>query len=389
MASFRSPRHASEGRALVPFHGFAWGVMSGFDHWFSGLDSVSGVSPLVLAGAALAALVLTVALVTMARGRRQVKLRPRLLKPCRQLAPQLRLACRPGDRESCSRGWSPCGRAMIRPPRAARSKAAPPNSPCGRSRPARRSPVSMQLAAPRSRLPARSRCSRTPETLAAAIAYVDARLSAARRGQRDRRRDSGAGDAFERLRRAIEADRYGLVAHVLTTRGCDADNCPTLNLMRDSTHVASNLKDRTFDANVVLHAGSWRSDGSPVASATVNRAIACLRADARNIHVDGARGSDTVVAEQVRFPVVGVDPGRQHHERGAVVAASAQGRRAAAHSLRLPPDLQLLAVRLRARAQRKPQASLPVRRCKSRRRTSLRRPPGRSPIRARRAELWR
>src|SRR5437868_1227512 len=73
--------------------------------------------------------------------------------------------------------------------------------------------------------------------------------------------------APRRLRRMIEADRYGLVAHVLTTRGCDADNCPTLNLMRDSTHVASNLKDRTFDANVVLHAGSWRSDVSSVASA--------------------------------------------------------------------------------------------------------------------------
>jgi hypothetical protein len=106
----------------------------------------------------------------------------------------------------------------------------------------------------------------SPETLAAAAAYVDAKLSLFVEGS-EAGRNARTGDAFERLRRGIETDRYGLVAHVLTTRGCDADNCPTLKLLRDGTQVTNNLKDRTFDANVVLYAGSWRSDGAPVASA--------------------------------------------------------------------------------------------------------------------------
>src|SRR5262245_43535762 len=50
--------------------------MSGIDQWFSGLGSANGVSPLVLAGGALAAIVLIVALISMVRGRRQATLTP-------------------------------------------------------------------------------------------------------------------------------------------------------------------------------------------------------------------------------------------------------------------------------------------------------------------------
>jgi len=243
--------------------------MSGIDHWFSGLESVNGVSPLVLAGGALAALVLIVALVTMARGRRQVKLTSVPAEavsptPSRSFAWPVAVVI-----ASLAIAWV----VAVRPggdPAAAR-----------RSFENRAAELTMRALTPGSSLACldavgstavEAVCEKTlfasPETLAAAIAYVDARLSLFVEGS-EMGRNSGAGDAFERLRRAIEADRYGLVAHVLTTRGCDADNCPTLNLMRDSTHVASNLKDRTFDANVVLHAGSWRSDGSPVASVPV------------------------------------------------------------------------------------------------------------------------
>lgn len=241
--------------------------MSGIDHWFSGLESVNGVSPLVLAGGALAALVLIVALVTMARGRRQVKLASVHSEavspnPSRSIVWPVAIVI-----ASLAIAWV----VAVRPggdPAAAR-----------RSFENRAAELTMRALTPGSPLACldavgstavEAVCEKTlfasPETLAAAIAYVDARLSLFVEGSA-MGRNSGAGDAFERLRRAIEADRYGLVAHVLTTRGCDADNCPTLNLMRDSTHVASNLKDRTFDANVVLHAVSWRSEGSPVASA--------------------------------------------------------------------------------------------------------------------------
>lgn len=243
--------------------------MSGIDHWLSGFESANGVSPLVLLGGALAAIVLIVALISMVRGRRQVK-----LTPVHSEAPPPR----PSQR---SFGFAWPVAIVIASLAIAWVVVRPGSDPASarRSFESRSAELTMRALAPGSPLACldaignaavEAVCEKTlfasPETLAAAIAYIDARLSlfveASELG-----RNSGAGDALERLRRSIEADRYGLVAHVLTTRGCDPDHCPTLSLMRDSAQVASNLKDRTFDANVVLHAGSWRSDVSSLASA--------------------------------------------------------------------------------------------------------------------------
>jgi len=59
----------------------------------------------------------------------------------------------------------------------------------------------------------------TPETTAAAVSYVAAQLSLLA-DARDRARRGGAnyGSALTNLRRMIEADRFGIVAHVLATR---------------------------------------------------------------------------------------------------------------------------------------------------------------------------
>lgn len=242
--------------------------MSGIDQWTSGLESANGVSPLVLAGGVLSAIVLVVALVMMARNRR-VKIAPPDPEPVMSRSPSRFNIAWPVAIviASLAIAWV----LTVRPggdPSAAR-----------RSFETRAAELTMRALAPGSPLACldavgsaavEAVCEKalfsSPETLAAAIAYVDARLSLFVEGS-EMGRNSGAGDSFERLRRAIETDRYGLVAHVLSTRGCDADNCPTLKLLRDDSHVLSNLKDRTFDANVVLHAGTWRSDVSSLAAA--------------------------------------------------------------------------------------------------------------------------
>jgi len=105
------------------------------------------------------------------------------------------------------------------------------------------------------------------ETVAAAVAYVDARLTLLADGVELAERDRGYGSSIERLRRAMEADRFGVVAHVLSTRGCTADDCSALKLLRDPERVIANLRERSFDANVVLYAGAWRNETSAVAAA--------------------------------------------------------------------------------------------------------------------------
>jgi hypothetical protein len=119
----------------------------------------------------------------------------------------------------------------------------------------------------------------TPEATAAAVSYVSAQLSLLSwAGERARRAGPGAGASAPRsstlsartaqLRRAIEADRFGIAAHVLAVRdGCTADRCGAFALLQDTSRISANLVERPFDAQVKRYAASWPAAGTkPVAS---------------------------------------------------------------------------------------------------------------------------
>jgi hypothetical protein len=99
----------------------------------------------------------------------------------------------------------------------------------------------------------------TPEAMAAAVSYVAAQwtlfadISAfARRGH------AGLERPLADLRRAMESDRYGLVAHVLATREvCTANLCPAVVLLRDPARVNANLSQQTYDLYVARHSAGW------------------------------------------------------------------------------------------------------------------------------------
>ena len=97
----------------------------------------------------------------------------------------------------------------------------------------------------------------TPETVAAALAYVDARFSLLAASASLAEHDPGYRPAFERLRQGLEADRYGFVAQVLITRGCNGADCPELKLLRDPTRVVANMKARAFESALGSHALAW------------------------------------------------------------------------------------------------------------------------------------
>jgi hypothetical protein len=106
----------------------------------------------------------------------------------------------------------------------------------------------------------------SPEAVAAAVAYVDARVSLLSASVGLAERDQSYRPAFERLRRGVEADRFGLVSHVLMTRGCAGTDCPDLNLVRDKSRIMSNMRSRTFDAHVSVHALAWNPGGVAVSA---------------------------------------------------------------------------------------------------------------------------
>jgi hypothetical protein len=110
----------------------------------------------------------------------------------------------------------------------------------------------------------------SPEAVAAAVEYVDARFSLLASSAALARSDASYQPMFERLRRGLEADRYGLVAHVLMTRGCNAADCAEIRLLRDPARVVANMQVRAFETSLGAHALAWPSNGSSpaVASAT-------------------------------------------------------------------------------------------------------------------------
>jgi hypothetical protein len=104
----------------------------------------------------------------------------------------------------------------------------------------------------------------TPEATAAAVSYVATQLSLL--GWAGERVRLSARTA--QLRRAIEADRFGIAAHVLALRdGCTADRCGAFALLQDTSRISANLVERRFDAQVKRYAAAWPAAGTkPVAS---------------------------------------------------------------------------------------------------------------------------
>ena len=135
----------------------------------------------------------------------------------------------------------------------------------------------------------------SPETVAAATAYIAARLTLlADAHEYTARRDQGYESSIAGLRRTIAADRYGLASQVLATRdGCTADACDAFGLVYDDKKLRANLRDRLFDIVVARYAVNWPTRPRPLAS------------------TGASAGPERHVSGRL------VDPAGQHHELGS------------------------------------------------------------------------
>jgi hypothetical protein len=108
----------------------------------------------------------------------------------------------------------------------------------------------------------------TPETAAAAVTYVTARLSLLS--------DALALDDPELtatvagLRRGLQLDRYGIAAHVLANRdGCTVESCQAFAWVDDPTALKANLKARAFNGYVQRYETAWKAEPAKPAVAAV------------------------------------------------------------------------------------------------------------------------
>lgn len=99
-----------------------------------------------------------------------------------------------------------------------------------------------------------------PDVAAAAVSYTAARI--------DRLTALGDVAAAEKsltlemkvLRKSLERDRYGLVAHVLIVRdGCTQFDCAAFRSLTDQQQVAANMGSHLYDTLVARYALTWNT----------------------------------------------------------------------------------------------------------------------------------
>ena len=110
----------------------------------------------------------------------------------------------------------------------------------------------------------------SPANVAIAISYTAARLAlladltayAANGG-------ANIDELLLPLRRSLEADRFGIVAHVLAMRdGCTSQHCQAFALLHDASRVRANLSDATLARHLERYLLVWaKPPDAPVADA--------------------------------------------------------------------------------------------------------------------------
>jgi hypothetical protein len=108
-----------------------------------------------------------------------------------------------------------------------------------------------------------------PATVAAASSYTAARMTLLSDAVVHVKAGGNLDSVLPALRRALEADRFGFVAHTLAVRdGCSSSRCATLALLRDPERVRANLSAQTFDRYVEHYMPLWgQPSETPVADA--------------------------------------------------------------------------------------------------------------------------
>jgi hypothetical protein len=110
----------------------------------------------------------------------------------------------------------------------------------------------------------------SPAAIASASSYVAARVALladiVRYGDHGGR---NLDDLLTPLRRSLEADRFGFVAHLFAMQGdCTSDHCAALAVLSNPTRVRTNLSAQTLDRYLDRYASAWAQQADvPVADA--------------------------------------------------------------------------------------------------------------------------
>jgi hypothetical protein len=96
--------------------------------------------------------------------------------------------------------------------------------------------------------------------VAAAVAYAASQITLLTSLGDVATANKGGGSDLLALRRAVERDRYGLMAYVLTARDrCTPSACRAFRSLTETRQIATNMEDRVYEGMIMRYASSWNA----------------------------------------------------------------------------------------------------------------------------------
>src|ERR1700737_915451 len=75
---------------------------------------------------------------------------------------------------------------------------------------------------------------------------------------------------LQMVRRAVDRDRYGLMAYVLAARDhCAPSDCAAFRALTDRNQIVANMNERTYEGVIVRYAPSWNAPAAAAPVATL------------------------------------------------------------------------------------------------------------------------
>ena len=98
------------------------------------------------------------------------------------------------------------------------------------------------------------------ESVAAAVTYAASQITLLTSLGDVATANKGAGSDLLALRRAVERDRYGLMAYVLTARDrCTPSACRAFRSLTEPRQIVANMEDRVYESLIMRYAASWNA----------------------------------------------------------------------------------------------------------------------------------
>ncbi len=100
----------------------------------------------------------------------------------------------------------------------------------------------------------------SPEAAAAALSYAASQITRLTEFGDVATANKSMTPELLTLRRAIERDRYGLMAYALTARDhCSPADCPAFLALTDTRQIVANMNERTYDGLITRYGPSWNA----------------------------------------------------------------------------------------------------------------------------------